>query len=78
VQVFFKDGSSTERVEVEYPIGHRRRRAEGIPVLVRKFETSLKGKLSERQFKVLKSLCSDQQKLEAAPVDEFMALLVSE
>jgi 2-methylcitrate dehydratase len=78
VQVFFKDGSSTERMEVEYPIGHRRRRAEGIPVLVRKFETSLKGKLSERQFKVLKSLCSDQQKLEAAPVDEFMALLVSE
>lgn len=77
VQVFFKDGSDTERVEVEVPVGHRKRRAEGIPLLVRKFESSLKGMLSERQFRALKSLCSDQQKLEAAPVDEFMAQLVS-
>jgi 2-methylcitrate dehydratase len=76
VQVVFKDGSSTERIEVEYPIGHRKRRAEGIPVLVRKFESSLKGKLGERQFHVLRSLCADQQKLEAMPMDEFMALLV--
>ena len=37
VQVFFKDGSSTEKVVVEYPIGHRRRRAEGMPLLVKKF-----------------------------------------
>ncbi|HUG98929.1 MAG TPA: bifunctional 2-methylcitrate dehydratase/aconitate hydratase [Gammaproteobacteria bacterium] len=76
VQVFFKDGSSTERVEVEYPIGHRKRRAEGIPVLVRKFEHSLGAKLVERQFAVLKSLCADQQRLEETPVDEFVALLV--
>ena len=41
VQVFFKDGSSTEKVAVEYPIGHRRRRAEGMPLLVKKFETNL-------------------------------------
>ncbi|MGD9386611.1 MAG: bifunctional 2-methylcitrate dehydratase/aconitate hydratase [Gammaproteobacteria bacterium] len=78
VQVFFADGSSTERVEVEYPIGHRKRRAEGIPVLVRKFEHSLRDKLSDRQFKALKSLCSDQQKLEHTPVDEFVALLVTD
>jgi 2-methylcitrate dehydratase len=77
VQVFFRDGSSTERVEVEFPIGHRKRRAEGIPVLVRKFESSLKDKLAERQFKVLKSLCADQERLEQTPVDEFVALLVS-
>jgi 2-methylcitrate dehydratase len=77
LQVFFKDGSSTDRVEVEFPIGHRRRRAEGIPVLVRKFESSLKGRLTERQFTVLRSLCVDQQKLESTPVDEFVALLVS-
>jgi 2-methylcitrate dehydratase len=76
VQVFFRDGSSTERVEVEFPIGHRKRRAEGIPVLVRKFENSLKDKLAERQFKVLKSLCADQERLEQTPVDEFVALLV--
>jgi len=78
VQVFFRDGSSTERIEVEYPIGHRKRRAEGIPVLVRKFEHSLRGKLSERQFKALRSLCSDQNRLEAMPVDEFIALLVAD
>jgi len=77
VQVFFNDGSSTERVEVEYPIGHRKRRAEGIPLLVRKFEHSLKGKLSERQFTMLTSLCADQQRLEETQVDEFVALLVS-
>jgi 2-methylcitrate dehydratase len=76
VQVIFKDGGSSERIEVKYPIGHRKRRAEGIPVLVRKFEASLKGKLSERQYKALKSLCADQQKLEKTPVDEFVALLV--
>jgi 2-methylcitrate dehydratase len=62
---------------VEYPIGHRRRRGEGIPVLVRKFESSLHGKLAERQFQVLQSLCTDQQRLEDTPVDEFVALLVS-
>ena len=76
MQVIFKDGSSTDRVEVEYPIGHRKRRAEGIPALVRKFEHSLKPRLSERQFKTLKSVCADQQRLEALPVDAFMALLV--
>jgi 2-methylcitrate dehydratase len=77
VQVFFRDGSSTRRIEIEFPIGHRTRRAEGIPLLVRKFETSVKGRLTERQFAALKSLSTDQQKLEATPVDEFMALLVS-
>jgi 2-methylcitrate dehydratase len=76
VQVFFKDGSATARVEVEFPIGHRKRREEGIPVLVQKFENSLKGKLSEQQFDRLKALCADQATLEATPVDQFMALLV--
>lgn len=77
VQVVFKNGSSTDRVECEFPIGHRKRRAEGIPLLLRKFESSLKPRLAERQFKALKSLCSDQQKLEQTPVDDFVALLVS-
>lgn len=77
VQVIFRDGSSTERIEVEFPVGHRKRRAEGIPLLVRKFESSLKGKLTDSQFKALKSLCADQEKLEATPVDDFVALLVT-
>ncbi|MFU8895066.1 MAG: bifunctional 2-methylcitrate dehydratase/aconitate hydratase [Gammaproteobacteria bacterium] len=77
VQVFFKDGSATERIEVEFPVGHRRRRAEGLPLLVRKFENSLQGKLTARQFAALKAVCADQQQLEDMPVDEFVALLVS-
>jgi 2-methylcitrate dehydratase len=77
VQVFFADGSATERVEVEYPIGHRRRREEGIPVLVAKFRDSLRGKLTPGQFEALDELCADQARLEQTPVQEFMALLVS-
>ncbi|UCC13882.1 MAG: bifunctional 2-methylcitrate dehydratase/aconitate hydratase [Gammaproteobacteria bacterium] len=76
VQVFFKDGTATARVEVEFPIGHRKRRAEGIPVLVAKFESSLDGKLASGQFDTLRDLCSDQARLEARSVDDFMALLV--
>ena len=78
VQVYFKDGSATSRVEVEFPIGHRKRRDEGIPVLVKKFESSLKGKISDSQFEKLTALCAEQEKLEATPVDEFMSLLVTD
>ena len=76
VQVFFKDGTATARVEVEFPIGHRKRRQEGIPVLVSKFESSLAGKLATGQFDRLTDLCADQAGLEKTPVDDFMALLV--
>ena len=76
VQVYFKDGTQTRRVAVEYPIGHRKRREEGIPVLVEKFRNSLKGKISDRQFALLDAACEDQERLEALPVDELMALLV--
>ncbi len=74
IQVFFKDGTQTERVEVEFPIGHRKRRAEGIPVLVKKFENAIDGRLSTEQCETLKALCADQQTLEAASVTDFMAL----
>ncbi len=77
VQVFFKDGSSTGRVAVDYPIGHRQRREEGIPVLVRKFETSISPKLKTGQWKELHALCADQEKFAATAVDDFMALLVT-
>jgi 2-methylcitrate dehydratase len=77
VQVFFKDGSSTERVSIDYPIGHRQRREEGIPVLVRKFETSISPKLKSGQWDELKAHCADQEELAATAVDDFMALLVS-
>ncbi len=74
VQVFFKDGTHTERVAVDYPIGHRKRRAEGIPVLVKKFENALAERLSAEQCATLKALCMDQETLEAASVTDFMAL----
>ncbi|HEX9853421.1 MAG TPA: 2-methylcitrate dehydratase, partial [Woeseiaceae bacterium] len=76
IQVFFKDGSSTDRIAVDFPIGHRERRAEGIPVLKKKFETSVSGKLAKGQWSQLSSLCTDRARLAAASVDDFMALLV--
>ncbi|OQW93197.1 MAG: 2-methylcitrate dehydratase [Beggiatoa sp. IS2] len=76
IQVFFKDGSKTERVEVEYPIGHRRRRSEGIPVLQAKFERNIAIRLSPKSCTKLVELCADQARLENTPVNEFMELLV--
>lgn len=75
VQVFFKDGSSTERVAVEYPVGHRRRRAEGIPQLERKFARAIAGHYPARRADALLSLFTDQSRLEATPVGELMDAL---
>lgn len=76
VQVFFKDGTSTDRVAVDFPIGHRERREEGIPVLKQKFANSVSPRLAANQWDELSALCADQQKLAATAVDDFMALLV--
>ncbi len=75
VQVHFSDGSSTGKVSLDYPIGHRRRREEGIPVLEAKFRCNIATILSPRQCGALGDLCSDQATLEATPVHEFMALM---
>ncbi|SEO88053.1 bifunctional 2-methylcitrate dehydratase/aconitate hydratase [Aquisalimonas asiatica] len=74
VQVFFQDGSKTERVAVEYPIGHRRRRDEGIPVLVEKFEAALATRFAPRQAERIRHACADQRRLEELPVNVFMDL----
>jgi 2-methylcitrate dehydratase len=74
IQIFFKDGSKTEQVSIDYPIGHRRRRAEGIPVLEAKFARNLAGRLSAKQCKQILDICSDQAKLESTAVNEFMDL----
>jgi 2-methylcitrate dehydratase len=76
VQVFFKDGSSTERIAVDYPIGHRKRRAEGMPVLVRKFEAAVAEHFPAKQADLIKATFADARKLDAMPVQEFMAVLV--
>lgn len=74
VQVFFKDGSKTDKVSVEYPIGHRRRRAEGIPVLKAKFERNLATRLSPKKSAKILEICADQATLENTPVNEFTDL----
>jgi 2-methylcitrate dehydratase len=76
VQVFFNDGSKSERVAVEYPVGHRRRRREGIPLLEAKFRINLARKLAPKQQQAILALCSDARKLEATPVNEFVDLFV--
>ncbi|MDX2505836.1 MAG: bifunctional 2-methylcitrate dehydratase/aconitate hydratase [Gammaproteobacteria bacterium] len=76
VQVFFKDGSSTEKVEVEYPIGHRRRRAEGIPVLENKFYDALHKRFPHRQAQKIYDLCLDSERLNTTSVNDFMDILV--
>src|SRR5207247_4389278 len=65
VQVFFKDGSATEKVVVEYPIGHQRRRPEGIPLLIKKFEASLNSRLAPPWSKKSLDLCLDLPTLQA-------------
>jgi 2-methylcitrate dehydratase len=76
VEVFFRDGSSTGKVEVEYPIGHRRRRKEGVPLLERKFADNLASRFPRKQAAAIFELCSRQEALEAAPVNEFMDMFV--
>jgi 2-methylcitrate dehydratase len=78
VQVFFADGTSTEKVEVEYPVGHRRRRAEGIPLLVKKFKENLATRFeTERGGRILQ-LFQDVKQLEQMPVHEFIQHFVIE
>lgn len=71
VQVFFRDGSHTERIAVEYPIGHRRRRSEGIPILQQKAAAAFAAHYPRAQAETLTSLFANRAKLEAMPVHEF-------
>ncbi|AXI03550.1 bifunctional 2-methylcitrate dehydratase/aconitate hydratase [Aquirhabdus parva] len=76
IQIFFKDGTSTAKVEVEYPLGHRRRRVEGIPVLIEKFKTNLATRFVPIRVEEIVNLTNDPVQLEATPVHEFMDLFV--
>jgi 2-methylcitrate dehydratase len=76
VQVFFREGGSTEKVEVEYPVGHRRRRGEARPLLERKFAANLGARLPVRRSEELLELCLDTARLEVVPVDEFLRKLM--
>jgi len=76
VQVFFKDGTATPRVRIDVPIGHRRRRDEGIPLLVKKFEASIAAHFPAVQAERVRGLFTDRGRLEATPVHEFVAAMV--
>src|SRR5439155_11129965 len=78
VQVFFLDGSATEKVEVEYPVGHRRRRAEGMPLLVKKFKENVATRFSPEQAGKIFELFEDPARLERMAVDEFVSALITE
>ena len=76
LQVYFKDGNSTEKIEINYPVGHRRRREEGIPLLEAKFLANLATRFPAARCDKIYGLLKDQKKLETTPVNEFMDLMV--
>ncbi len=75
VEVRFKDGAS-ERVQVDFPIGHKKRRAEGMPVLVEKFNSSVNAHFSTVQSAAIIDLFADSAKLDAMTVPDFVAAFV--
>ena len=76
IQVFFKDGTHTPRIEVHYPIGHRRRREEGIPVLQEKFARNMATRFDDSACQAVIQSYGDNAAFDAMPVEEFMGLLV--
>ncbi len=76
VQLQFNDGTKSENIITEYPVGHRRRRKEGIPLLEAKFKTNLGRKFPEKQRLSIAKLCEKQKALENTPVHEFVDLFV--
>jgi 2-methylcitrate dehydratase len=76
IQIFFEDGTSTDKIAVEYPIGHRRRRQEGIPLLEEKFRRNLATRFPAPRVEEIFALCNDRARLEATPVHEFVDLFV--
>ena len=75
IQIFFKDGSKSDNIAVEYPIGHRRRRVEGIPELVKKFKVNLARKFDAKKQAAILAVCLDQKILENIPVNQFVDML---
>jgi 2-methylcitrate dehydratase len=75
VRIFFRDGSSTEKVEIEYPVGHRRRRTEAAPLLAAKFAGNLRTRLPARRAEAVERLVADVARLEEMPVNRFVEML---
>jgi 2-methylcitrate dehydratase len=77
VQVFFKDGSFSRRVAVDFPLGHRQRRSEAWPLLVKKFEDSVAAHFPSKQTESIKAMFADPKALAAMPLSSFVAKLVT-
>ena len=77
ITVVFKDGSKTPKVSVEFPLGHPRRRKDGIPLLLRKFKVNLARRYPAKQQAAIFDLCMDRKRLESTPVHEFVDMLVA-
>ena len=76
IQVYFKDGTKAPLSEVEYPLGHRRRRKEGVPALMQKFETNVARVFAPKQRDRVLEICTDRKRVEAMAVNEFVDLMV--
>ena len=76
LQVFFDDGTCTEKVEVEYPLGHKRRRAEGVPLLFAKLRQNLSGQLVEGRVETIVELFQDKERLESLSVSQLIELFL--
>lgn len=76
VQVFFKDGSCTDNILIEYPLGHRRRRNEGLPLLQNKFKKSVEGRFDKLQAELILGVCANQEKVVQMPVNQFVDLFM--
>lgn len=74
VTIIFSDGSALDEIAIEYPVGHKRRRDEGIPLLVEKYRTNLRRIFDEAQQEKIASLTLDYQKFSQTPVNEVMDL----
>lgn len=77
IQIFFTDGSCTERVEVEYPLGHRRRRAEGMPLLREKFQKNIATRFDDSRCDSVLNMFDNPDELDQLPADRLVNLFVT-
>lgn len=77
IEIVYKDGTKSPRIEVEFPVGHPRRRQEGIPLLVRKFEGNLALRFDEKRRREILALCLDHERLAAMPVNVFTDMVAA-
>ncbi len=78
VQVYFDDGSATDRIEIEYPLGHRRRREEAAPLLFEKFRTNAATRLPPERVEQLGECFSNPERFDALTLDELMSAVCAE